>query len=230
VVAEARRRGIGIEATGGAPGGSVSGGTALPAGYTAEDQARDVQTRRESALPAMASYDAALDARNASEGIHGAAMARQLQAFKDKYGIDLKRSEFALKQQELAQQAPKTAAEARYYDANAKKVGAEATALPGKTKSYMAQFHINTANKLMDELVNPLTEEPRKAEIRQSLATIEAELNDLDSKNSGERKAGAGIVSPQKPTLEAFKKAVREKGSKLSDPELDRYYSENYGG
>jgi hypothetical protein len=194
-VAEARRRGIGIEETGAVPGGNVSGGTPVPADYTSEMQARDVQARRDSAVPAMTSYTQALDQRNTEQGIHGAEMARQIKAYRDKYGIDLKPKELELKQQEFAQKAPLVAAETAAHLANAGKSGAEArkadaeaSATPGKAKNFLAQLHMKTADKLMDELVNPLTEEPRKAEIRKSLSAIESEMADLDAQGSGTKK------------------------------------------
>lgn len=199
------------------------------------EQLKEVQARKDAVLPALDSYNQALDQRNYLESAHGpeqyAARQAKLAAFAKKYGLN----ENDLKRMELNAKIPMLQAEAAAHLANADKLKAEAGNIStgGKNKSYLGASLQKAHETLTQRLYDPTTDPTELPKLRESLGQIEQDLEKYDkggAQNSGETKGKVSIVPPKKPTLDEFKAAVRAKGSKLSDTELQQYYSENYGG
>ena len=177
-----------------------SGGTPLPADYTTEMQAQDVAARQDAGRVAMGDYMKTLDQANANERIHGQDMARQVQAFKDRFGVDLKGQEFQAKLAELGMLAPKRAADVELVKAQTRKADAEATGagVSGREKDDYSASLNNMISETMKNMVYQTPEEQQQS--RDNIDFWLSEIKGRSSKGNGkkevDKQGGSGTIKP----------------------------------
>ena len=188
-----------------------SGGTPLPADYTTEMQAKDVEARKDAGRVAMGDYMNTLDQANANERIHGQDMARQVQAFKDRFGVDLKGREFQDKLAELGMKAPKYAAETKLAEAQTRKTDAEAAAAGlGKGKGYDPYSDLlhDMATETGKNMIY-MTDE-QKEDARKQIDLWASEIKSRSSKGNGKKELDKQSDSVKiKPTPEQHTKTMK---------------------
>ena len=188
-----------------------SGGTPLPADYTTEMQAKDVEARKDAGRVAMGDYMNTLDQANANERIHGQDMARQVQAFKDRFGVDLKSRDFQAKLAELGMQAPKYAAETKLVEAQTRKADAEAAGVSGKEKDDYSEILGNMISETMKNMVYQTPEEQQKS--RDNIEFWATEVKNRSSKKNGKKEVdkqiGYAKMSPDQKS--GVKQSIKQK-------------------
>jgi len=181
-----------------AGGGNVSQFVMSP------EQQSEVAARRAEAIPAMESYEKALEQKNLNEGIHGADMARQIKMFQDKYGVDLRSKEFQLNREKLALEAPKIAAETAQAQAHADyfKNGGPAG---NKSKDPRISQLNDMAKQIAHQLTtDPLMDDAKREELHAQWQNIYDTVGQLDASGGAKQPK-----EPAKPTPEQDTK-IRE--------------------
>jgi hypothetical protein len=191
----------------GPQGGSVSQVTMSP------EQQKEVDGRRAEAIPAMENYTKALDQRNAEAGIHGADMARQINMFRDKYGIDLRGKEFQLKQAELLQNAPKVAAEAEQARAHAEYYKNRGTGQDSKTNNVLIQGYNKHIDEAMKKLGDPAISEDDRTTAEQAIQYYQTRIDDISKTLSSEKDKAPKLTPDQDKQIRARIKEAESKGT-----------------
>jgi len=174
-------------------------------------------------------------AQNASDRRRSLQLQQQHQLFKDKYGIDLKRIELGIQAQTAASNAAKNQAEIGKLTAETSAIPAKGNALGGKlsieqTKQLAEMYQMNPE---AFDAISGIHDQPE--ELRAQLRP--QKLREMLG-YGGVKEAGAATTAPaatgtpgaKKPTYAEFVSAVRAKGSRMPDDQLQAYYSQNYGG
>jgi len=216
-----------------------TGGGQVIQGQMDPETAALVAARQAAVLPAQESYLRTLDESNLMEGAHGPAQARRMQAliadrrnkafqaYKDKWGYDLKAAE-------LQATLPKLQAETESLKAQSRKYDAEAAAQPFRAKNMRSQTLHDMIVKYTDAMTKPditLDEEQnakRTEDLRAQVDNLWQLLEMEESKGRGGQSAQAANAA--KPTREQFIAKAKQSNPGYTDDEIAAEYEKRYGG
>jgi hypothetical protein len=173
--------------------------------------------------------------QNAADRRKAYQIQQQHQLFKDKYGIDLKRIELGIQAQTAASNAAKNQAEIGKMHAETSALPAKGNALGGKlsieqTKQLAEMYQMNP--EAFDAIAG-IHDQPEETRAQLRPQKLREMLGYGGVKEAGAAPtapASGGTPGAKKPTYAEFVSAVRAKGSRMPDDQLQAYYSQNYGG